>query len=137
MINYAILLGRVGKKDNKQLRNGGEMTLLSIATSRKYKDSSGQFQEQTTWHNVSCFSKLAEVANKYVHVGDLVFIQGEIQHKKIESGDRAGQYAYSVNANEIKFIPSGKKSSNESKSNNNKYNHDNDDNFIDDMMPSF
>lgn len=115
MINQAMLLGRVGKKDNKQLRNGGEMTILSIATSRKYKDSSGAQQEQTTWHNVSCFSKLAEVANKYVHVGDLVFVQGEIQHKKIESGDRAGQYAYSVNANEIKFIPSGKKSDSQSK----------------------
>lgn len=110
MINQAILLGRVGKKGNKALRNGGEMTTLSIATSKKWKDQSGTMQEQTTWHNVSCFSKLAEVANKYVHVGDLVFIQGDIQHKKIESGDRAGQYAYSIHANEIKFIPSGKKS---------------------------
>lgn len=115
MINQAILLGRVGKKDNKTLRNGGEMTILSIATSRKYKDSSGAQQEQTMWHNVSCFSKLAEVANKYVHVGDLVFIQGEIQHKKIESGDRVGQYAYSVHANEIKFIPTAKKSDGQSK----------------------
>jgi single-strand DNA-binding protein len=115
MINQATLLGRVGKKDNKQLRNGGEMTILSVATSRKYKDSSGAAQEQTTWHNISCFSKLAEIANKYVHVGDLVFIQGEIQHKKIESGDRAGQYAYSVNANDIKFIPSSKKSDTQSK----------------------
>jgi single-strand DNA-binding protein len=115
MINQAMLLGRVGKKDNKQLRNGGEMTILSIATSRKYKDSTGAQQEQTTWHSVSCFSKLAEVANKYVHVGDIVFVQGEIQHKKIESGERAGQYAYSVNANEIKFIPSAKKSDSQSK----------------------
>lgn len=115
MINQAMLLGRVGKKDNKQLRNGGEMTILSIATSRKYKDSTGAQQEQTTWHSVSCFSKLAEVANKYVHVGDIVFVQGEIQHKKIESGERAGQYAYSVNANEIKFIPSAKKQDSQSK----------------------
>lgn len=110
MINYAMILGRVGKKDNRTLKNGGEITSLSIATSKKYKDASGTSQEQTTWHNVSCFSKLSEVANKYVHVGDLVFVQGEIQHKKIESGERAGQYAYSVHANEIKFVPSGRKS---------------------------
>ncbi|CAB4127098.1 Ssb Single-stranded DNA-binding protein [uncultured Caudovirales phage] len=115
MINYAMLLGRVGKKDNRTLKNGSEMTSLSIATSRKYKDSSGNSQEQTTWHNISCFSKLAEVANKYVHVGDMIFVQGEIQHKKIEQGERAGQYAYSVHANEIKFVPGGKKSDGQSK----------------------
>lgn len=108
MINQATLLGRVGKKDNKQLKSGGDVTVLSLATSRKYKDASGQYQEQTTWHNVSCFSKLAEIANKYVHVGDLVFVQGEIQNKKVETGERAGQYIYSVHANDIKFIPKGK-----------------------------
>ena len=117
MINYAILLGRVGKKDNKILKNGSEVTVISLATSKRYKDSSGQQQEQTTWHNVSCFSKLAEIANKYVHVGDLVFVQGEIQNKKIENGEKAGQYIYSVHANEVKFIPVGKKDSGESKNN--------------------
>ena len=47
-------------------------------------------------------------SNKYVHVGDLVFVQGEIQNKKVESGERAGQYIYSLHANDIKFIPKGK-----------------------------
>lgn len=106
----AILLGRVGKKDTKNLKNGGEITVLSIATSKKYKDALGQYQKQTTWHNVNCFSKLSEIATKYVHVGDLVFIQGEIQNKKIEHGEGAAQYIYSLHANEIKFIPKGGKS---------------------------
>lgn len=134
MINTAMLLGRVGKKDTKQLRNGGEVTVFSIATSKKYKDSQGQAQEQTTWHNVNCFSKLSEVASKYVHVGDLVFVQGEIQHKKIESGERAGQYAYSVHANEIKFIPKGKSENQESKSAAKK-SPQQQDYFEDDMIP--
>lgn len=115
MINIATILGRVGKKDMKQLKNGGDLTVLSIATSKRYKDATGQAQEQTTWHNVSCFSKLAEIASKYVHVGDLVFIQGEIQNKKIEVGEKAGQYMYSIHANDIKFIPKGGKSSGESR----------------------
>lgn len=110
MINQAILLGRVGKKENKQLKNGGELTVISLATSKKWKDSTGLAQEQTTWHTVYCFSKLAEISNKYVHVGDLLFVQGEIQNKKIESGEKAGQYVYSIHANDIKFIPSAKKS---------------------------
>jgi single-strand DNA-binding protein len=116
MINMAMLLGRVGNKDTKTLRNGNEVTILSVATSKKFKDATGQVQEQTTWHNVNCFSKLCEIANKYVHVGDLVFVQGDIQNKKIEAGDRAGQYVYSIHANAIKFIPKGNKSESENKS---------------------
>ena len=109
MINMAMLLGRVGKKESKPLKNGGEIVILSVATSRKYKDSTGTAQEQTTWHNVNCFSKLADVVNRYVHVGDLVFVQGEIQNRKVESGERAGQYMYSVQATEVKFLPKGQK----------------------------
>jgi single-strand DNA-binding protein len=112
MINQAILLGRVGKKDSKTLKNGSNVTYLSIATSKRFKDSAGINQEQSMWHNINCYNKLAEIAAKYVHVGDLIHIMGEIQHKKIESGERSGQYTYSVNAHDIKFIPSGKKSEN-------------------------
>lgn len=108
MINHATLLGRVGRKDLRKIKSGGEMTTFSLATSRKHKDASGNFTENTTWHNVCCFSKLAEIAQKYINVGDLVCVQGEIQYKKIETGERAGQYSYSINASDIKFIPTGK-----------------------------
>jgi single-strand DNA-binding protein len=115
MINTAILLGRVGKKEVKPMKSGGEFTHFSIATNHKYKDATGAYQEETTWHNISCFSKLAEIAAKYVHVGELVYVQGKIQNKKIEAGERAGQFAYSVIANEIKLLPNGKKSAEKEK----------------------
>lgn len=116
MINVAMLLGRVGKKDTKKTKNGVDVTILSIATTRKYKDSLGQSQEQTTWHNVNCFDKMSEIASKYVHVGDLVFVQGQIHNKKIETGERSGQWIYSVNAHDIKFIPKGKSEKKEDES---------------------
>jgi len=115
MINEAILVGHVGKKDTKTLNNGGEITVISIATTTKYKDSSGEKQVRTTWHNINCFSKLAEIAAKYVHVGDIIYVRGEINNKKIEQGERAGQYIYSVTAQDIKFLPGGKKQTTESK----------------------
>ena len=115
MINEAILVGHVGKKDSKTLSNGGEITVIALATSTKYKDSSGEKQVRTTWHNINCFSKLAEIAAKYVHVGDTIYVRGEINNKKIEQGERAGQYIYSVTAQDIKFLPSGKKKDAESK----------------------
>jgi single-strand DNA-binding protein len=115
MINEAILVGHVGRKESKTLSNGGEITVISIATTTKYKDSSGEKQVRTTWHNVNCFSKLSEIATKYVHVGDIVYIRGEINNKKIEQGERAGQYIYSVTAQDIKFLPGGKKQASEAK----------------------
>ena len=115
MINTGTLLGRVGKKDTKTTKNGSNVTVLSVATSKKYKDSQGTAQEITTWHNVNCFSKLSDVASKYVHVGDLIYVTGEIQNKKIESGEKAGQYMYSILANEIKFIPKQKADSGDKK----------------------
>lgn len=142
MINHATLLGHVGKKDVKKTKTGADVTVLSLATSKKYKDAQGAQQEQTTWHNVSCFSKLAEVAAKYVNVGDLICVQGEIHNRKIESGEKAGQYVYSLQANDIKFIPRGSNSGNSASSKSNyapkqqatqkPFNH-----FMDDELPDF
>ncbi len=110
MTNIALLQGCVGKKETKISKNGNELTMLSIATNKSFKDASGVKQETTTWHNVVCFQKLSDIATKYINVGDRIFVQGEIQNKKIEGGERDGQYMYSVIANNIEFIPSGKKS---------------------------
>jgi len=115
MINEAILVGNVGKKDTKTLKNGTNITVISIATSTKYMDSSGEKQTRTTWHNVNCFSKLSDIAEKYIHIGDLLYIRGEIQNKKVTQGEREGQYMYSVTAQDIRFLTSPKKKEAEAK----------------------
>lgn len=109
MLNELFLLGRVGKKDVKSTVKGGSMASLSVATFRKHISESGERKEYTTWHNVYFYAKLADIVQQYVHVGDLVFIKGEVNNRKMEAGEKAGQWIYSVIANEIKFIPSNKK----------------------------
>lgn len=129
MINEAILVGNVGKKDIKKLKNGSDLTLISLATSTRYMDSSGEKQTRTTWHNINCFNKLAEIAEKYVHVGDRIYIRGEINNKKIESGERAGQYMYSVTAQDIRFLSNSKKNDDEPKPSNRQLTNDIEDDF--------
>ncbi|KTD02653.1 single-stranded DNA-binding protein [Legionella feeleii] len=109
MINEATLIGRVGKKDVRPLKNGTDMATIYLATSKHWIDKSGEKQEQTVWHNVNFFDKLADIVNKYAHVGNLVYIKGEINHKQIKEGEKAGQWAYSITANQIKILPSGAK----------------------------
>lgn len=108
MINKATILGRIGKKDYKPTKNGGHICMLSIATNRKYLDAQGQKREVTTWHNVNLFNRLADVGNKYAHVGDLIYVEGEISNKKIEENGQS-RVIHSIVGSEIKLIPSGKK----------------------------
>lgn len=104
MINKATILGRVGKKDVKQLNNGSSVCKLSIATTKKYTDNQGAKQEVTTWHYVNVFNKLADIASQYAHVGDLIYIEGEMVSKKVDD-----KTYHSITASEIKLIPTGKK----------------------------
>ena len=138
-------MGRIGRKDKKTLKNGGEMTTLHLATSRKYTNSSGEKRELTTWHNVNFFNILSDIVSRYAHVGDLIHIEGEIKNKRIESGERIGQWAYSVTGSEVTFIPTGKKSSEDmplkplpeenSTNSTNSTNSDNNCEFYDDLVP--
>ena len=109
MINEATLIGRIGKKDIRSLKDGSEVATLYIATSKKWRDDKGAQTEQTTWHNVNFFNKLADIVKHYAHVGGLVYITGEIHNKQITHGEKQGQWAYSVTANKITLLPSGSK----------------------------
>lgn len=115
MINKVTLMGRIGKKEFKQTKNGSHVCNLSIATSRKYLDSKGDQQEKTTWHNVNFFNKLAEISDKYASVGDIIYIEGEISNRKIDENG-VTRIVHSIIGNEIKFIPQSRKN-NETKEN--------------------
>ena len=106
MLNKACLLGRIGKKDSKQVKTG-DMTTLSIATSKKYTDSSGTKHEDTTWHTVNFFGKLANISAQYAHVGDMIYIEGEINHREVESTNGSKNWRYSINGSQLTFIPKG------------------------------
>jgi len=108
MLAKAILIGRIGKKELKPLKKGGEMVSISLATNRRYKDAAGEKHEVTTWHQVSFFSKLADVVMKYTNVGDLIYIEGEIQNLKIETENGPTKWMYSVTGQEIKLLPNKK-----------------------------
>ncbi len=96
-INKVILVGNLGadpRVGNSQ--NGSKIVNLSVATSDSWKDKvSGERKERTEWHRVVIFnSQLAEVAEKYLHKGSKVYIEGQLQTRKWE--DSNGQERYST-----------------------------------------
>ncbi|MHC1690375.1 MAG: single-stranded DNA-binding protein [Bacteroidales bacterium] len=94
-LNKVLLIGNVGKDPEvRHLENGSMVARFSLATTEKFKDKNGEFQEQTEWHNVVCWRSLAERVEKYVKKGSQLFIEGKIRTGSWE--DKTGQIRYTV-----------------------------------------
>jgi len=79
-INKVILVGHVGKDPEVRYLEGGvAVAKFSLATTEVYKNKEGKKVEQTEWHNIVLWRNLAEVVEKYVKKGQLLYIEGKIR----------------------------------------------------------
>ncbi len=84
-INKIILIGRLGRDPEvRYLENGASVAKIAVATTESYKDKSGEWQEQTEWHDVVMWRFLAERAEKTLKKGALVYIEGKLKHRKYQ-----------------------------------------------------
>lgn len=85
-VNKAILVGRLGKDPEvRYLENGAVVANFPMATSETYKDrNTGERKELTEWHNIVLWRGLAEVAEKYLKKGDMVYIEGKLKTRSWE-----------------------------------------------------
>ena len=85
-VNKVILVGRLGKDPEvRNLDNGATVANFTVATSESYKDkTTGEKKEITEWHNIVLWRGLAEVAQKYLHKGDMVYIEGKLRTRSWE-----------------------------------------------------
>jgi single-strand DNA-binding protein len=85
-VNKVILVGRLGKDPEvRNLDNGVSVANFTMATSESYKDrTTGEKKEVTEWHNIVLWRGLAEVSQKYLHKGDLVYIEGKLRTRSWE-----------------------------------------------------
>ncbi len=85
-VNKVILVGRLGKDPEvRNLDNGATVANFTVATSESYKDkTTGEKKEVTEWHNIVLWRGLAEIAQKYLHKGDLVYIEGKLRTRSWE-----------------------------------------------------
>lgn len=107
MVNQGTILGRVGKIDNKTSQSGVKISNVSIVTSKKYVKN-GEKQEKVTWHNVTLFNKLAEITEKYVAVGDLLYVQGEMDNQKYTDASGQERTKFFIIGHDIKLMPKNK-----------------------------
>jgi single-strand DNA-binding protein len=106
-VNKVILLGRIGQNPEvKHLESGATVANFSIATSEKYTDkSSGEVVETTTWHNLVAWKGLAEVVEKYVKKGDMIYVEGKLQTRTWEK-DGEKKYATDILVSNLQMLSS-------------------------------
>lgn len=104
MINKVILLGNVGVDPEVRALDGGKkVARVRVATTERYTDQQGNKQEQTEWHSVTLWGGLADVADKYLHKGSQVYIEGKIRTREYEAkGEK--RYATEIMANDMKLL---------------------------------
>ena len=79
-VNKVILLGNVGKDPEiKSTPNGVQVATFSIATSERFKDKTGNWQDRTEWHNLVAYQRTAEIIRDYVKKGSKLYIEGRLQ----------------------------------------------------------
>lgn len=85
-VNKVIIVGRLGRDPEvRHLESGASVANFSVATSEVYKDrTTGERREQTEWHNVVLWRGLADVAEKYLNKGDMVYIEGKLRTRSWE-----------------------------------------------------
>jgi single-strand DNA-binding protein len=85
-VNKVILVGRLGKDPEvRNLENGASVASFTLATSESYKDrTTGEKKEVTEWHNIVLWRTLAEISQKYLHKGDMVYIEGKLRTRSWE-----------------------------------------------------
>ena len=78
-VNKVILLGNVGKDPEIRSTGGGTMVAsFTLATSDRYQDAQGNWQDRTEWHNLKAFKRTAEIVRDYVKKGSKLYIEGKI-----------------------------------------------------------
>jgi single-strand DNA-binding protein len=105
-VNKVIIVGNLGRDpETRYMPEGGAITNISVATTDKWKDKSGEMQEKTEWHRVAFFGKLAEIAGEYLKKGSQVYVEGRLQTREWEK-DGVKRYTTEIIANQMQMLGS-------------------------------
>ena len=104
-VNKVILVGNLGKDPEvRHLEGGASVARFSLATNEYYKDKQGARVERTEWHNITAWRGLAEVAEKYLKKGQMVYVEGKLRTRQYQDKDNLTHYITEVVADELTML---------------------------------
>ncbi len=114
-LNQCNFIGNVGKIETRYMPNGEAVSNISLACNETWKSKDGEKQEKCEWVRCVLYRKLAEVAEKYVKVGNQLFISGKMQTKKWTNKEGNEQYTTEIIVNEMTMLGGKSSEAQESK----------------------
>ena len=103
-VNKVILVGNLGKDPEvRHLENGTAVANFPIATSESYKDREGNRVDQTEWHNVVVWRKLAEIAESYLKKGSQIYLEGKLRTRSWDDPQGNKRYTTEVVADTLSW----------------------------------
>ncbi len=105
--NNVQLIGRLGAKPEiKTFDNGKKLASISLATNETYKNQKGEKVEETQWHRLSAWGKIADIAEKYTDKGMEIAISGKLVYRSYENKQGEKQYTTDIQVNELLLLGS-------------------------------
>lgn len=106
MINQVQLIGHLGHPPSIRSTPAGEKVAnFSLATSERWRDKvSGEFKEETEWHAVSVFGRLADIAEQHLNKGSLVWVQGKIKSRRYTDKNGQERTAYGILVDQLRML---------------------------------
>lgn len=108
MLNKVILIGNLGADPEVRfMPSGGSVATVRLATTRRWKDrQTGERKEDTEWHRVVFFNRLAEVAGEYLKKGSQIYVEGRIRTQKWQGQDGQDRYTTEIVGEEMHMLGS-------------------------------
>lgn len=107
-LNKVMLIGNLGKDPEVRYTAAGTaVASFSLATTDRFKSKSGEWEEKTEWHNITLWSRLAEIAGEYLSKGKTVYIEGRLQTRKWQDRDGKDRYTTEIVGEKMQML-SGK-----------------------------
>lgn len=104
-VNKVILIGRLGKDPEVRYTNENvAVANFTVATSETYKDKNGERQESTEWHNIVAWRSLAEIVEKYLRKGKLVYIEGKLRTRAWDDKEGVKRYTTEIVAENMTML---------------------------------
>jgi single-strand DNA-binding protein len=105
-INKVIIVGHLGRDpDMRYMPNGEAVTTINVATTESWKDkNSGEKKEQTEWHRITFYRRLAEVVGQYVRKGSQIYVEGRLQTRKWQDKEGVERYTTEIIADSMQML---------------------------------
>lgn len=104
-VNKVILVGNLGRDPEMRYQpSGGAVANLTLATTDKFKDKTGQMIEQTEWHRLVFFDRTAEVCGQYLKKGAQIYVEGSIRTRKYKDKEGVEKYVTEIRGDRMQML---------------------------------